>query len=249
MIIKYITCSDPHEDVSHSDVLRLLRYAPQVEIGMQALPASMSTGKPRNKWFNGLLQLVQNIDMRLNVAVHVNYQWCDEICSGKIPGEIQQWMGMRRAFERTPVIKRWQLNIGDNTKNWDTRAVAKLISDHPEHEFIFPYNDTVRNKIDELNKTGVPFSLLYDSSYGYGKLPEQWNPPVYDNHMMGYAGGLSPENIAENLDKIAQQVPENYRMWIDAEGRLMRPGTREFDPQRALTYIKNTLAWNKQHIK
>ena len=114
MIIKYITCSDPREDVSHSDVLRLLRYAPQVEIGMQALPASMSTGKPRNKWFNGLLQLVQNIDMRLNVAVHVNYQWCDEICSGKTPGEIQQWMGMRRTFERTPVIKRWQLNIGDN---------------------------------------------------------------------------------------------------------------------------------------
>ena len=249
MKLTYITCSDPREDVSHNDIMRLLKYAPQVEIGIQAHPSAMSSGYPRNNWFNGLMQLVRNIDMGLNVAVHVNYQWCDKMCTGQIPNEIRDWMNMQRKFGREPAIKRWQLNIGDGTKTWDTKAVAKLIADHPEHEFIFPYNQTVHDKIDELNKTGVNFSLLYDSSYGYGRLPDSWAPPVYNNHKMGYAGGLGPDNVADNLGKIAQQMPTDYRTWIDAEGKLMVPGTRKFDPQRAMTYVKNALAWYNQHIK
>lgn len=249
MKLRYVTCSDPREDVSMNDMMRLMRYAPQVEIGIQAHPSAMSNGMPRNAWFENLMTLVANIDMPLNVAVHVNYQWCDKMCMGQIPPELAEWMKIKRTRTNVPVIRRWQLNIGDGTKNWDANAVAKLIAAHPENEFIFPYNASVAPKIEQLNKTGAKFSLLYDSSYGYGITPEKWNAPVYDTHPMGYAGGLSPENVAKQLTKIAQQVPANYATWIDAEGRLMRPNTRQFDVARAISYVENALRWSEQKIR
>ena len=43
-------------------------------------------------------------------------------------------------------------------------------------------------KISALYKTNAKFSLMYDSSYGYGICPDRWNPPVYNNKNMGYAG-------------------------------------------------------------
>ncbi|MBQ8041991.1 MAG: hypothetical protein IJ273_01540, partial [Alphaproteobacteria bacterium] len=94
--LKYITCSDPREDVSVNDMMRLMRYAPQVEIGIQAHPSAMSNGMPRNAWFKHLMTLVSNIDMPMNVAVHVNYQWCDMLCGGGMPDELDKWFKMTR---------------------------------------------------------------------------------------------------------------------------------------------------------
>ncbi len=247
MNLRYITCSDPREDVKIGDIMRLLRYAPNVEIGLQASPGPMSSGNPRNVWFKNLMTLVVNYDIPLNVAVHVNYSWCDKMCMGQIPSELTELMKVTRSGINTPAIKRWQLNIGDGANNFDANAIAKLIHDHPQNEFIFPYNAGVHDKIEQLHKTGAPFSLLYDASYGYGIAPDKWNPPVYETHPMGYAGGLSPENVAMNLQKISRQVPKNYTTWIDAQGRLMRPNTRHFDVNRARSYIENALRWTEQN--
>lgn len=243
MNLKYITCSDPREDLQITDVLALLKTAPSVEIGVQAAPGTMGWLRPRNVWFDVLMYYVKTNKYPLNVALHVNYQWCDDMCSGKIPGEIKNWMRLRNVCDNKPSIRRLQLNIGDRTQNFDANAVAKLIRLHPEHEFIFPYNDHVKDKIDELHKTGAKFSLLYDASYGYGISPDKWDAPVYDNIPMGYAGGMSPENVTENLNKISAVTPRDYTTWIDAEGRLMKPGTRHFDIDRARQYIKKALAW------
>jgi hypothetical protein len=84
---------------------------------------------------------------------------------------------------------------------------------------------------------------MYDSSYGYGICPDRWNPPVYNDRNMGYAGGLSPENVAQNLEKISQVVPKDYTTWIDAEGKLMKPNSRTWDMKNVTNYVKNALAW------
>ena len=249
MNLRYITCSDPRAHLAVVDVMHFLKKYPIVELGVQASPGAMSFGRPRNIWFDLIAHSASVSRIQVNVAVHVNYQWCDDMCSGKIPGEIQNWMRLRNISDNKPSIRRWQLNIGDRTERFDANAIAKLIRTHPENEFIFPYNDGVKDKIDALYKTGAKFSLLYDSSYGYGISPDKWNGPVYPDIPMGYAGGLSPENVADNLNKISKIVPKNYTTWIDAEGRLMKPGTREFDLERARDYIQNALAWQHKQNK
>lgn len=249
MNLKYITCSDPREDISVSEMMRLLHFAPQIEIGVQASPGAMATGRPRHKWFQQLMSLVSNIDTPLNVALHVNYSWCNDMCSGRIPPEIQEWLMLRHVRTNAPAVRRIQLNIGDGTNAFDANKTAKLIHDFPDHEFIFPYNSVVSSQVAKLHDTGANFSLLYDSSYGYGKSPDAWYGPVYSSHPMGYAGGLSPENVAQNLDLISEQLPSDYTTWIDAEGRLMKPGTRQMDLSRARSYVDIALRWSEYKSK
>jgi hypothetical protein len=149
-----------------------------------------------------------------------------------------------------PIIKRWQLNIGDGTKGFEVKKTADIISNYPGREFIFPFNNQKCEETDALSKldlTGVDFSLLFDASYGAGISPENWSPPVYKNHPQGYAGGLWGGNIEQNLDKIAQTLPKGYEFWIDAEGKLMMPGTRKFDIERGKDYVLKALDWLKRN--
>lgn len=246
MKLKYITCSDPRETVNLDDLKRLTQISPKVEIGMQSHPSAMKQGLDRYIWFNEFISWAQQQMKPVNIAMHVNYQWCDAMCSGNIPTEIARWIELRNKNNDTPVIKRWQLNIGDSTFNFNADKVAKLIATFPENEFIFPYNAIVAHRIGLLRQTGAKFSLLYDSSYGYGICPARWDAPVFQDVPMGYAGGLSPENVSENLTKISNVVPEHYTTWIDAEGRLMKPYERTWDMGRVFRYVKNALNWESQ---
>ena len=93
----------------------------------------------------------------------------------------------------------------------------------------------------------VPFSMLFDASGGRGISPDTWNSPIYSNHKMGYSGGLSPENVADNLSKINGVLPLGYTTWIDAEGKLKDPETKQFDTMRAEQYIQNALRWMEKN--
>jgi hypothetical protein len=243
MNLKYITCSDPRESLQINDLIELTKISPKVEIGMQSHPSAMMSGLDRNIWFNQFLDWAGKQKTPVNIAMHVNYQWCDKMCTGIIPNEIAKWMQLRNVHTDAPVIKRWQLNIGDGTNNFDAEKIARLIEMFPENDFLFPFNPYVQSKISALYKTNAKFSLMYDSSYGYGICPDRWNPPVYNDRNMGYAGGLSPENVAQNLEKISQVVPKDYTTWIDAEGKLMKPNSRTWDMKNVTNYVKNALAW------
>ena len=243
MNLKYITCSDPRESLQISDLIELTKISPKVEIGMQSHPSAMMSGLDRNIWFNQFLDWAGKQKTPVNIAMHVNYQWCDKMCTGIIPTEIAKWMHLRNLHTDAPVIKRWQLNIGDGTNNFDAEKIARLIEMFPENDFLFPFNPYVQSKISALYKINAKFSLMYDSSYGYGICPDRWNPPVYNDRNMGYVGGLSPENVAQNLEKISLVVPKDYTTWIDAEGKLMKPNSRTWDMKNVTNYVKNALAW------
>ncbi len=248
MNLRYITCSDIRENILVNDVINLLKISPKVEIGVQAHSSNMANGKPRNAWLNKILDTSNSLYTPLNIALHVNYDWCNAFCTGRIPPELQMLLNRKHKITGTPLIKRWQLNIGDNTITPKAKQVAKIISSYPGYEFIFPYNTNAQLQkfIDKLNNTGVRFSLLFDASYGNGITPVSWQRPVYFEHYQGYAGGLSPENVTENLDKIAKVAGNRRDIWIDAEGRLMKPGTRVFDLYRAEKYIKAALIWEQK---
>ena len=63
-------------------------------------------------------------------------------------------------------------------------------------------------------------------------------------HCMGYAGGLGPDNIVDNLDKI-NVVANINTIWVDAEGKLKTD--KKFDVALAKRYVLNVKDWvNKQ---
>lgn len=243
-----------HEDVHVIDALGLLHISPKVELGIQASGKSVNFSTPRYQWLDTLLEISAKLIQQLNIAMHVNYDWCSQMAAAGAnkdlwPREIKNLFA-RQDHNGNPLIRRWQLNIGDYTHDISGEKLAEICDAFRDREFIFPYNakNKVTTEIEKLNKLAHgDFSLLYDSSYGAGISPESWNAPVYNNRPMGYAGGMSPANVADNLGKISAVCPDGYTTWIDAEGQLMKPGTRHFDVNRAAQYIKSALEWEKRN--
>lgn len=60
-------------------------------------------------------------------------------------------------------------------------------------------------------------SILVDGSGGRGKSPDEWHRPETDKRV-GFAGGLGPDNLAEQLPLIQAVAEGDY--WIDMESKI-----------------------------
>lgn len=250
MNLRYVTCSDPREHVSLESIVKLCRMAPFVEIAVQCHPSKVSFDMPRYTWFNNIVKEAVNMGRGPRLAVHVNAEWCNMFCKGVIATELIDWFFLKN-WQNKPVIYRWQLNMPKTTaEQFNPKPLAKLITNHPEHEFIIQYNDNTKDAVQKLHETGVQFSLLFDASGGNGKSPAQWEKPIYRKHPMGYSGGMSPENVIANLDAISKVVPANRDIWIDAEGKLksaeLFDEKPKFDVELAKGYISKVKYWQNQ---
>lgn len=243
MNLRYITCSGANEENSTAEIVDLGHQSDKVEIGIVASQHTMHTNSVRNKWFNQILR--DNAQNKLNLALHIGGDWCTDFCNGKIAPELKQWLDARKYATNMPAIPRWQLNIGNGMNLRHENEMAAIIADYPDNEFIFSFNNNplVVSYISRLYDTGVPFSLLFDSSYGTGRSPVNWETPRFAGRAHGYAGGLSGENVAEQLTRISNVIPFPYTTWIDAEFKLKTPGTMRFDAGRANAYVHNALKW------
>ena len=64
--------------------------------------------------------------------------------------------------------------------------------------------------------------------------------------LQGYVGGISMENVLNELDKINQVVPEDREIFIDAEGKLKgEDGHLSFG--LAGEYLRRASCWDKEH--
>ena len=248
MNLRYITCSDPREFNDIHDIVKLGQLSPRVEIAIQAHPSKMSSGMPRYEWTNELIKFVKSLafynSRNINLAVHVNREWCAEICkTGKLPHELQTILSQRYTlFPCKPVICRIQLNVpADVVPDANVGKMLNMMDDNREYKFIIQYNANTAGLVKQLHNHYVPFSPLYDASGGRGLSPDSWRAPVFRSGAQGYSGGLSPENVAENLDKISAVVPAGRDVWIDAEGKLKTDN--KFDIARAQQYIMNAENW------
>lgn len=249
MKLRYITISDPRENLDIADIMKLLEVSPLAELGVQAYPSAMSYGLPHYVWFNKLLDAVENLKEQPNIALRVNFHWCDDMCNNVVPNQIQGWLDRKNKKTEKPLIKRIQLNIGDAAYRFYPYKVHDLIARFPDHEFILPDNERVAPKIDALHNTHAKFNLLFDESYGAGVAAKSYDVSPYNDVNCGYAGGLSQYNVQENLNKINSILPADYSTWIDAEGRLRDPYFGVMDLDKAHDYLNNALKWCKEHTK
>jgi len=101
-------------------------------------------------------------------------------------------------------------------------------------------------QLDGVNDIMVPcwkrkhrnISGLFDLSHGAGILPSEWPKPIPGMYC-GYAGGLSPDNVVEQMEKILIVNGEND-MWIDAETQLRSPDDRVFDLDKVVQFLENS---------
>lgn len=221
MKLKCVTCSGANEHTNIEKLVDLFyNYNEKASIGIQVSGKKASFGMARFWWIMALYYHLKEQELNLNVALHLNQDWVERFCSGDVPDEVEHILGLTLA-DGELFIKKVQLNfkIG-REKEPKVETIIQMMKKYPELVFIFQHNDSNAEFIQQLYNSGAKFELLFDSSFGEGIVPKNRPAPIFDDIPQGYAGGLSPENVAEEIDKISKVVPSNGQFSIDAEGKL-----------------------------
>lgn len=111
-----------------------------------------------------------------------------------------------------------------------------------EKEFIFQWDGVNDHLTYASFAAGLKVAALFDTSGGAGQLPLSWPKPIAA-FPCGYAGGLGPDNVAEQLRSIARVCQQPF--WIDMERNV-----RSFDDQDLdLTAVRRVLYSSRQFLR
>ena len=240
MKLKFITFSGANEftDVDVLHRLCVSGLGNKVEAGIQVSGKKASFGSARYWW---LQMLYQNFKCETcNFALHLNQDWAENFCDGAPSAELSEFLGWKNSRQE-PFFGRVQLNfrIG-REKTPDVDCLLASMRKYPDVRFIFSYNADNAGFIHKIYNTGVKFDCLYDNSHGEGIEADHYAPPVFDNVLQGYSGGISPENVVSVLNKISQSVSADREIFIDAEGKL-KGHDGHFSIEKCRAYIKQAL--------
>lgn len=114
----------------------------------------------------------------------------------------------------------------------DARTVSELCSVYRQHTIIVQYFE---DNAGLLSVTARNLEFLVDGSGGRGWLPRSWVRPSTTNRV-GFAGGLRPSNISNELARISSAARGNS-FWIDVES-----GVRDEDDWLDVGLVSKFLA-------
>ena len=217
-MIKLITMTGADNSISPQDLLPLSEKFPRVEWGILLSNSKLGGLRfPNFEWLNELEAIQSSLDdeHKLNLSGHICQQWCRDIFQAKK-------MTFAGAFPKLwNMFQRIQLNFSPYEVGID---FVELLKNFPEKQFIFQVGKKNRDALfAHAVKEKVNVACLFDRSGGKGIVPASW-PKVREDVMCGYAGGLGPDTITQELENISQVVGDKD-IWIDMEGRIRTPAT------------------------
>lgn len=200
MKLKYVAITGADDGVSVDDLNAVARDHSFVEWALLYMPERAGQKRfPSEKWIADFTTHYKGTHR----AMHLCGGAFLDFSVGKTPAAMKGF-------------KRIQLNLefGNVEGQYDPQKLMAQIAAHPEHEFVIQYTEKRKSLLPALEKI-QNHALLFDGSAGSGVLPGVWPAPL-TGHFCGYAGGLQPENIEENIDKIARAAGDR-ETWIDME--------------------------------
>lgn len=214
MKIHTVTITGADDTTDIQQLVNLSAEFPFVEWGILVSKSEEgNTRFPSRTWIDRFGEAAKA--RRLKVAMHLCGRWMRELLAGDL------------AWEDLPSVSHFaqsfQFNVnGTALPESPTGFLVKLAQRKALRTFIFqittasePFARLVESK--DFNVMG-----LYDNSGGKGKSPAAgWPSPLDVPFPMGFAGGLGPDNVLDQLDKInAACGDQPYITWIDMEGRI-----------------------------
>ncbi len=135
------------------------------------------------------------------------------------------------------IFQRVQINTHGIEHAFKPNSMVTLLNSYPEKQYIFQYDNQNVPILAYSSAMDVNCAALFDMSHGAGILPEEWPQPL-DDVPCGYAGGLSPENIKEQLDLLNSVLPDDLEIWIDMETHIRSNNDIQFDLNKVETVLK-----------
>jgi len=194
-----VTITGADDKVRHEDMVALSEEFPFVEWGILSSQSRMGTPRyPSREW-------IEELPDSLRTSCHVCGVWSREILDGN------------RGLEPYKLYNRFQINGFAAERASDAFLKSARLQGG---QLILPVRSNAgadySNTLTIAKKVGA--SVLYDPSGGRGVGPEDWEKaPLPVGVRMGYAGGISPDNVVEVIEKLDRKPHEAPGYWIDME--------------------------------
>lgn len=233
--ITKVTVTGADDSTDANTLVEISKQYPFAEFGI-LLSKKHSSGNginrfPSKEWLRKLIDIWGNSDT-LNLSGHLCGDWVNKTLLGAFPNFDEIDNGLKYIFDR------YQLNTHGHKHVYDPIGLNKVIKTKAllYQTIIFQVdgvNDIVEQIANAEKHTNI--AALFDLSHGAGILPTEW-PGQLTGINCGYAGGLGPDNVKEQVEKIAS-ISGGYPTWIDAETKL-RPDERVFDLDEVVKFLE-----------
>lgn len=214
-MISTVTLTGADDSIHPNDLLRLQDDYLFAEWAI--LFSTKRTGTPRYPsahWIESLFE----ISSKLSLSAHLCGDYAKAILLGY--DSFLQLAGQH--FERIQINH----NFTHNPVNLD--KLHTIIKEWPQLFFIIQKNQSNNYVCKELeNECYHNLNFLYDGSGGRGIKSNLLGIPI-NRHYTGYAGGLSPENIISECERINNFVVDT-NVWIDMETHIRSNNDQLFD--------------------
>ncbi len=250
MILNYVTCSGTNEFTDIRELIDLMQEYPLGEIAVQVSEKQSPAGGARIEWVRELSAYLKDNGLSINAALHINRRWVEELCRGIVVPELQELIDLQDV-DGLPLFRRLQLNfkLGRDDVHADCDETLIMLQHQIKRRFILSYNESNERLIRQLYLLGLRFDCLFDASFGAGVLPDTRRAPVFSDILQGYAGGITPDNVRIELDKIANAVTNAAflgNIYIDAQKGLEDEQTH-LSLEKCRRYLFNATYWYKQY--
>jgi hypothetical protein len=235
MKIDRVTITGADESVAVVDLVAIQRKFPFVEVGILFSPKHQG-GHPRYPTRTWLSQLH---GLGLNLSAHLCGQWVRDFVL------VGVWTWPTSFTQMAPQFKRVQLNFHGRFHQAALgfhEALAKMSANG--HEFILQcdgVNDAAAWHLAQREAAGMVTGArcvpLFDRSGGTGVVPPSW-PKAWPGIYCGYAGGLGPYNVIDQLEAIYESTEHNARIWIDMETKVRSADGKRFDVGKVLSVLE-----------
>ena len=224
MRITKLTLTGADDKTDIKEMIGISEKYPFVEWGiLMARNFSEYTGRrfPSREWINELV--LQNSKTPLNLSLHI----CGKIVEDIVEEGGKEFLKYYGKYLKT--FQRLQINTHAEKFNLNFDAFKKFVKkvkNEYNTEIIIQFDGTINQNLLFQLEPGE-LSTLIDKSHGAGVVPDIWGKPI-KGYSTGYAGGLGPDNLAEELEKIESYVCAG-ESWIDMETKVRSSTTEKGD--------------------
>lgn len=241
MKLDRVTITGPDDSMgSPEQLLKISSQFPFVEWGILTSASTIEKGVHRfpSRWWMERLGATyaqaRAQGQPLQLSMHLCGRWVKQLLLGNdvIDTDVQNMiMGC---------CDRVQLNFHAENTVCKPEPFFKALLEYGKRQFIFQIDGAGGNEhlraLHGEHGGGDPHidtAALFDISGGAGILPEKWPEPYFmDDDVTpsycGYAGGLGPHNLKEQLPLIAAAAGK-ARIWIDMETHVRSGGDFDLD--------------------
>lgn len=228
MRVDRVTITGADDSVTADELIEITKRFPFVEWGILYSRSSQGTPRyPSGVWCLDHLERLAQAGARL--SAHLCGYWVRRLV---LDGAFE-W---RERFAATQhFYPRIQLNFHGEFHKQHPTFSSVLKQDG--RQFILQcdgVNDRAVLAAHVHSGVGVP---LFDRSHGGGVVPETW-PVAWPGVYCGYAGGLGPSNVVDQLTRIGE-VSGDERIWIDMERQVRSADDTRLDLTKVLRVLEH----------